>query len=368
MKVPFVDLALQYQNLKPEIDRAISEVLSSGHFIGGKTVSDFEQNFAQRCGVKHCIALSNGTNGLFLALKALGIGPGDEVITPAWSWISTAEVISLCGAVPVFADVDENIFTLTVHTIQKKITSRTKAIILVHLYGQMADARAVQAVCKQHNLFLLEDCSQAHFSSGLKQYAGTVGDCGVFSLYPTKNLGAFGDAGCVITHSDVLADLIRRWANHGGLTKDDHLMEGFNSRMDALQAAILNVKLNYINAWNQQRIRHAGIYMDELANLRSISLPRVRENTTHTFHQFVIKVSDRDHLKQYLAERDVHTMIHYPKALPFEPAYSYLNSTPDDFPVSATLQECVLSLPVVPELKEDQVLEVCKHIKAFYGA
>jgi dTDP-4-amino-4,6-dideoxygalactose transaminase len=366
MKVPFSDLAIQYKMLKPEIDQVVAVVLASGNFIGGHHVKHFEESFSSRCGVENCIALGNATEGLFLSLKALGIGPGDEVITPAWSWISTSEVISLTGATPVFVDVDSKYFTVSGKTIEDKITAQTKAVIVVHLYGQVADVSEIKELCNQSNLFLIEDCSQAHLSSEGGVMTGLTGDYGVFSFYPTKNLGAFGDAGCVITRQDQLAERVRRLANHGGLSKDDHLIEGFNSRMDTMQAAILNVKLKYIAEWNTRRIKNAHLYFENLSGIKSIALPELRKNTVHTFHLFVIRVKQRDELKSFLESKDVQTLIHYPKALPFEPAYNYLAHGVADFPVSAQLQHTVLSLPVSPEISEEQILYVCRMIKEFY--
>jgi len=364
--VPFADLAIQYKRLKLEIDEAILSVLDSGNFIGGKAVKDFEHQWASLCSAKHCVAMGNGTDGLFLSLKALGVGPGDEVITPAWSWISTSEVITLAGATPVFADVDPDYFTVTDENIKNKITSRTKAVIVVHLYGQVADVSSIKALCDQSHLLLIEDCSQAHLSSQAGIIAGTTGDCGVFSFYPTKNLGALGDAGCVITNHHSLAETISRLANHGGLTKDDHLIEGFNSRMDTIQAAILLVKLKYLEAWNAIRLRNAHIYFENLSGIKSIRLPELRKDSVHTFHQFVISIEQRDELKSFLESNGVQTLIHYPKALPFESAYDYLSHSINDFPVSARLQNTVLSLPVSPEISEEQIRYVCEMIKSFY--
>jgi dTDP-4-amino-4,6-dideoxygalactose transaminase len=213
---------------------------------------------------------------------------------------------------------------------------------------------------------LIEDCSQAHLSSQSGFIAGSTGDCGVFSFYPTKNLGAFGDAGCVITNQDQLAEKIRRLANHGGLSKDDHLIEGFNSRMDTMQAAILNVKLKYLEEWNTRRIKNARVYFEHLSEIKSIGLPELRKDTVHTFHLFVIRVEQRNELKSFLESKGVQTLIHYPKALPFEPAYDYLSHSINDFPVSARLQNTVLSLPVSPEISEEQILYVCQMIKSFY--
>lgn len=366
MKVPFADLTSQYKNLKPEIDQAITSVLNGGNFIGGEPVRLFEKNFAALCSAKYCIGLGNGTAGLFLALKALDIGPGDEVITPAWSWISTSEVITLAGAKPVFADVDPTHYAITPSEIEKKITSRTKAVIVVHLFGQMADTKHIRQICNEKEIKLIEDCSQAHLSEENGTVAGAIGDCGVFSFYPTKNLGAFGDAGCVITDKEELAIKIRRLANHGGLSKDEHLMEGFNSRLDTVQAAILNVKLPYLSAWTKKRIELAQLYCKELTGIRGIILPEVRIDTVHSFHLFVVMAEHRELLREYLSQQEIQTLIHYPKALPFEPAYSYLNHKESDFSVSAHLQNVVLSLPLYPELSREQVLYVCKSIRSFY--
>jgi dTDP-4-amino-4,6-dideoxygalactose transaminase len=368
MKVPFANLAEQYFQIKPEIDEAIQSVLSGGSFVGGQTVQKFEEQFAKLCGAKNCIGVGNATDALFLSLKVLGVGIGDEVITPSWSWISTVEVISLTGAKPVFVDVDPEFFTVTAERIIERITSKTKAVIIVHLYGQVAETIAIKALCDQHKLFLIEDCSQAHLSSENETMAGTFGDFGVFSFYPTKNLGAYGDAGCLITNKDELAVKVRRLANHGGLSKNEHLFEGTNSRLDTLQAAILTVKLKYLPAWTQKRIENAQLYTARLSNVSYLVLPKIRDGVKHTFHQFVVKVKRRSELQSYLHSMGIQTMIHYPKALPFEPAYKYLNHMESDFPVSAKLQNEVLSLPIHPELSEDQILYVCDMIKSFYGS
>lgn len=368
MKVPFANLADQYLQIKPEIDEAIQSVLMGGSFAGGESVQRFETDFAKLCHVKNCVGVGNATDALFLSLKALGIGLGDEVITPAWSWISTAEVISLTGAKPVFVDVHPDFFTVTSEEIKNKITSKTKAVIIVHLYGQVAETLAIKTLCDQHNLSLIEDCSQAHLSSENDVMAGTIGDFGAFSFYPTKNLGAYGDAGCLITNHDELATKVRRLANHGGLSKGEHLMEGTNSRLDTLQAAILSVKLKHLPAWTDLRIKHAQLYINNLSGVTDLVLPKTRNGVKHTFHQFVVKVQRRSELQTYLHSKEIHTMVHYPKALPFLPAYEYLNHTESDFPVSAKLQNEVLSLPVHPELSADQILYVCDMIKSFYGS
>lgn len=368
MKVPFANLAEQYFQIKPEIDQAIESVLVGGSFVGGEPVQRFEESFSKLCNIKNCIGVGNATDALFISLKALGIGLGDEVITPAWSWISTAEVISLAGAKPIFVDVNPDFFTVTAEAIKKKINTKTKAVIIVHLYGQVAETLAIKALCDQHNLSLIEDCSQAHLSSENDVMAGTIGDFGAFSFYPTKNLGAYGDAGCLITNHDELAKKLRRLANHGGLSKDEHLMEGTNSRLDTLQAAILSVKLKHLPAWTDLRIKHAQLYLNNLSGVTDLVLPKTRNGVKHTFHQFVVKVQRRSELQSYLKLKEVQTLIHYPKAIPFEPAYNYLNHIETEFPVSAHLQNEVLSLPVHNELSDDQILYVCDMIKSFYGS
>ncbi|MBX2899716.1 MAG: DegT/DnrJ/EryC1/StrS family aminotransferase [Cyclobacteriaceae bacterium] len=367
MQVLFNDLASQYLAIQPEIDRAVKAVLEQGWFIGGRQAHEFERRFAKLCGTNHAVGLGNATDGLFLALKALGVGPGDEVITPAWSWISSAEVISFCGARVVFADVEPHTFTIAASEIQKKLTPNTKAVIAVHLYGQMADVTSIKAVCDQAGVYLIEDCSQAHLASGVAGLAGTTGHCGVFSFYPTKNLGAFGDAGCLVTQQDEFALRVRRLANHGGLSKDEHLMEGMNSRLDTLQAAILNVKLNHLQAWTHHREHLVNIYRKRLASVKEISLPVVAEGARHVYHLFVVRAQKRNELRSFLDEHAIQTLVHYPQALPFEPAYGYLQHTAKEFPVASQLPQQVLSLPLHPFLTEAQIESVCDMICQFYG-
>ncbi len=298
MRVPFVDFNLHIQSIKGEIDQAVQEVFEGGQFIGGKAVEQFESNFSALYSVSNCIGVGNGTDALFISLKMLGVGAGDEVITPAFSWISSAETISVAGAKPVFVNVDIETDTIDINQIEAKITPRTKCIIAVHLYGQAAHATETLKLCKKHNLFLIEDCAQAHLTEEDGKLAGTIGDAGAFSFYPTKNLGAFGDAGCIVTNNDRLADRMRLFANHGGLGR--HEMEGINSRLDSIQAAILTVKTRYISEWTDRRIYLASVYMNLLKDIPEIILPRRRENTRHSYHLFVIKTRRRDQLKEYL--------------------------------------------------------------------
>lgn len=366
MTVPFVDLKSQYESIKPAIDNAINSVLQETAFIGGKYVKEFEQKFADLYGIKHVISCANGTDSLYIIMKMLGIGPGDEVITVANSWISSSETITQAGATPVFVDVDECYYSINHNLLASSITSKTKAIILVHLQGQMCDVDQIKDICDAHNIHLIEDCAQSHFSEFNNKRAGTTGIAGSFSFYPGKNLGAYGDAGCIITNDDVFADKCRMYANHGALKKHKHQIEGINSRMDGLQAAILTAKLPYILEWTTQRIRNAELYIKHLKDIPGIKLPAIRPCSKHTFHLFVIRAQKRDELMQYLKDHHIETAIHYPTPLPFLPAYNYLQKKPEDYPVASMLQHQILSLPMYPELTESMIIHIADVIKQFY--
>jgi dTDP-4-amino-4,6-dideoxygalactose transaminase len=364
MRTPFADLTAQYQSVRTAVDAAIKDVMNGGLFVRGAPVAHFEQAWAEAVGCRHAIGVGNGTDALFAILKCLGIGPGDEVITPAWGWISSASTLSLAGATPVFADVDAGTFALAAERVAAKITPRTKAVVVVHLYGQVADMPRLQHVANRHGLPLIEDCAQAHLSAAHGATAGQFGVGAAFSFYPTKNLGAMGDAGAVVTNDAQLAMRVRRFANHGGLTKDEHLFEGINSRLDTLQAAVLSAKLSYLPAWNQRRRAHAARYVARLASLPQLQLPRITEG--HTFHLFVVRCAARNELLAFLRQHGVEAHVHYPRAIPFEPAYAGLGFQPADFPVAAALQHEVLSLPVYPELSDQQIDYVCDCIERFY--
>lgn len=366
MKIPFVDLRAQYLSMKSEIDSAIFDVINNTAFIGGIHVEKFKENFEKLYGVKHCVPLGNGTDALYIAMKMMGIGEGDEVITTASSWISTSETITQTGAKPIFVDIDKY-YTIDSSQIEEKITSRTKAIIPVHLYGQMADMPTIRNIAKKYNLRLIEDCAQSHFSEleGIK--AGLWGDCGTFSFYPGKNLGAYGDAGCLITNDEDLALKCRRFANHGSLRKHHHEVEGINSRLDGLQAAILNVKLSRILQWTDKRREIAETYSRNLDGIKGIELPKVRDASKHSYHVYGIKVKDRKTLKEFLATYGISTQIHYPKAMPFMEAYAWLQAKPEDFPMAYELQNEELSLPMFPELTQQQIEYVCEKIIQFYN-
>jgi dTDP-4-amino-4,6-dideoxygalactose transaminase len=363
MKIPFCDLKLQYQSLKSEIDQAINSVIEQTAFVRGPFVTQFERDYAAAYGVKHCISLGNGTDALYIALKTLGIGPGDEVITTACSWIATSEVITQAGAKVVFADIEPDYYTIDPDQIAAKITPRTKAVIPVHLFGQPADMDAIVSLCKQHHLFLIEDCAQAHFAEYEGRKVGTFGQFGTFSFYPGKNLGAYGDAGAIITSDDDLAAKARMFANHGSLSKHDHEIEGINSRMDGIQAAILSVKLPHIADWNAARRRNALLYNELLQDVDGIATPVIRPGATHIFHLYVIRTEQRDVLQTQLKQLDIDTAIHYPKPLPFLKAYKYLNAQPEEFHVAHEYQNKILSLPMFPELTPQQIEYVAAAVK-----
>lgn len=368
MKIPFVDLKAQYGSIKSEIDSAITSVISQTAFIGGTFVADFEKNFAKAYAVKNVVGCGNGTDSLYILMKMMGIGTGDEVITAANSWISSSETITQTGARPVFVDVHPEYYSLDEKKLEAKITKATRAVIAVHLQGQVCDIGNIRRICDQNGLFLIEDCAQSHFSEFKGQKAGLFGHAGSFSFYPGKNLGAYGDAGCIITNDDALAEKCRMYAHHGALQKHQHRMEGINSRLDGLQAAILNVKLNHLADWTEKRIQAAALYNKWLAEIPGIILPAQRPETKHTWHLYVIRCGKRKELANYLAEKGIETAIHYPVALPNLKAYEYLGHQPSDFPVASRLQNEILSLPMYPELTEEMIAHVADSIRSFFAS
>lgn len=366
MNIPFVDLKLQYQSIKDDIDAAIRKVIENANFIGGSEVLKFENEFAELLGIKNCISTANGTDALYIALRMLGIGEGDEVITTSHSWISTSETISQTGAKPVFVDVEDQYFTIDPKQVEEQITSRTKAIIPVHIYGQPCDMEKIMEIAKAYNLFVIEDCAQSHLSMFNGQLIGTFGNVSTFSFYPGKNLGAYGDAGAVISNDDELAVKMKMFSNHGALVKHNHIMEGINSRLDTLQAAILSVKLSHLKSWTKKRQDNAAKYSSRLQGVGDIELPKERPSGEHSYHLYVIKTSRRDELKKYLDSKNITTAIHYPTILPLLPAYKRLGYNSEDFPVAYQNQQQILSLPMFPELMDDQINEIVETIKDFF--
>jgi dTDP-4-amino-4,6-dideoxygalactose transaminase len=365
MKIPFVDLHAQYLSIKDEIDEAIAKVIAESAYIRGRQVDAFEQAWAKTLGVQRCVSCANGTDAIYIALRALGLRHGDEVITSAHSWISTSETITQAGGRVVFCDTDEDTFTIDPLDIERKITPATVGIIPVHLYGQPADMEVIMAIAKKHNLWVIEDCAQAHLAKYHGELVGTFGNVATFSFYPGKNLGAYGDAGCVVTNDDRLADWMATFARHGG--KGDHVMEGINSRMDGLQAAILNAKLPYLPAWTAARRDVAARYDALLGDVGDVITPKAVRGRDHVYHLYVVRTENRDALRKHLSEAGISTVLNYPKALPFYPAYSYLGHVPRDFPVSCFNQSRILSLPIYPEMGAEMIDYVVKCIDGFFS-
>jgi len=365
--VPFVDLKAQYATIKGEVDDAIQSVINETAFIGGKYVEKFEREFAEMVEAKHCIGCSCGTDALFISVKSLGIGPGDEVLVPANTFIATAEAVELAGATPVFVDIDDY-FHMDPAKIEEKITSKTKAVIVVHLYGQPVDFIAIRDICYKRGLYIIEDCAQSHFATYRDKFTGTLGDVGAFSFYPAKNLGAFGDGGAVVTNNDGIATFARKFAFHGSTRKYVHETEGINSGLDGIQAAILSVKLKYSSNWKNSRFRNASLYDKNLMGIEHVRTPRIRPGNSHVFHLYVIMADGRDELMSYLGKKGISCGIHYPYALPFSLVYRNDGYRPMDFPVSYRTQKKILSLPMYPELEDEQIVRVADSIREFYNA
>jgi dTDP-4-amino-4,6-dideoxygalactose transaminase len=365
MKIPFVDLHAQYLTIKPEIDAAIADVIKNSAYIRGPHVDKFEKLWSEAVGMKHCVSCANGTDAIYITMRALGIKPGDEVITTAHSWISTTETITQAGGKVIFTDTEYDTFNLDAKQVESKITSRTVGIIPVHLYGQPADMDAVMAIAKKHKLWVIEDCAQSHLARFKGKQVGTHGNAATFSFYPGKNLGAYGDAGGLVTNDDQLADWCATYARHGG--KGEHIMEGINSRLDGLQAAILNVKVPHLQKWTESRRKVAARYNELLRGVGDTVTPKVAADRDHVYHLYVIRTEKRDALKKFLGDNGVVTVLNYPKALPFYPAYAYLGHKPEDFPVAHANQSRILSLPIFPEMTDEMIQYVAQKIKEFYA-
>ena len=366
MAIPLVELKAQYQDIRTEIDAAIDAVVAETAFVRGKYVDAFERAFAQVIGAKHCISCGSGTDALFISLRMLGIGPGHEVITTANSWIATSETISLTGATPVFADVETEHYCLDPAAVAAKIGPRTRAILPVHLFGQPAQMDELTQLAREHDLLLVEDCAQAHLASFQGTTVGLFGAAGTFSFYPSKNLGAYGDAGAIVTDDDDLAMRVRMFANHGARPGDklDHQFEGMCSRMDGLQAAVLAAKLPHLRAWTSARRVAAARYGEMLASIPDVTVPAVRPDAEHVYHVYCIRTPHRDRVQQALRERDISTAIHYPTPLPLLTAYERLGYAPKDFPVAMHHAQTVISLPIYPEITSVQQRQVVDAIVA----
>lgn len=372
MKIEMVDLRGQYLHIQSEINEAMQEVLASAAFINGSQVKEFSRNLALYNGIKHVVTCGNGTDALQIAFMALGLKPGDEVIVPVHTYVATAEVIALLRLVPVFVDCDEDHFTIDVNQIEDKITSRTRAIAPVHLYGQCADMEPLLEIARRNHLFVVEDTAQAigatyTFSDGTRRRAGCMGTIGCTSFFPSKNLGCYGDGGALFVDDDALAERVRMIANHGQRVKYHHDIIGCNSRLDTLQAAILNVKLKYLDRYTEARQQAAARYDELLKDVAGIILPKRTENSTHVFHQYTIRVLNhrRDALKAYLAEQGIPSMIYYPVPLHLQKAYIQEGKGIGTFPVAERLSEEVLSLPMHTELTLEMQEFIAERIRCF---
>jgi len=365
MSVPFADLQLQYQTIKGEIDAAISAVIRDNAFIRGPYVDAFEREFADAVDVKHCVSCANGTDALYLAMAALKVRPGDEVITTAHSWISTSAMINHAGASVVFADTDDSTFTIDPAAIEAAITRRTVGIIPVHLYGQPAEMDAIMAIAAKHKLWVVEDCAQAHLARYKGRQVGTFGVAATYSFYPGKNLGAMGDAGAVVTNDSALADHMTMLARHGGLTKHQHQIEGINSRLDGMQAAILSAKLLHLQKWTKARQDAAEVYDAGLNQIEDVVVPQVAPGRSHVYHHYTIKHPRRDALAAHLNANGVQTAINYPTSLPFLTPYQRLAHRRDQFPNAFGDQSRILSLPMFAEITADQQRTVIDLVRDF---
>lgn len=365
MNIPLVDLKVEYQLIKEEIDNAIKRVVESTNFVGGEELSMFEDEFAGYCGVKYGIATSSGSTALDLCLMALGIGEGDEVITTPNTFIATTEAITHVGAKIVFVDVDPNSYNMDPYQIEHKITSHTKAIIPVHLFGQPCDMDLILAIAKKYGLIVIEDAAQSHGAEYKSKRVGGLGDVAIFSFYPGKNMGAYGHAGIAVTDRTDIAERVRLLANHGrGAGKYDHVIEGYNYRPDTIQAAILRIKLKYLDTWNDKRCKNAEIYNALLEGLPVVT-PKAYFYVKHVYHLYVIRDKRRDDLSIWLNSKGISTGIHYPIPLHLQPAYKYLGLSKGSFPVAEEFCSEALSLPMFPELKESQIRMVVQKIKEF---
>ena len=368
MKVPFLDLKAQYESIKNEVAVAIQQVLDKTAFAGGPFVAQFEKEFAAFCQTQYAIGVGSGTDALWLALLGLGIGPGDEVITVPDTFIATAEAISYCGAKPVFVDVEEKTYNMNPSLLEAAITPKTKAIIPVHLFGQMADMDPIMEIARKHGLFVIEDACQAHGAEYKGKLAGSNGDAGAFSFYPGKNLGAYGEAGAVVTNNTELDKKIRILRDHGQAKKYYHGMIGWNARMDGLQGAILSVKLKYLPSWNKDRRKNAKMYDNLFGNIQGMVVPREVSHAKHVYHIYAIRVQNRDALIGALAERDIHCGIHYPIPLHLQEAYHSLGLGKGSFPVSEMVQAEFVSLPMFPELTTSQIQFTAENLVGIVAA
>jgi len=362
--IKFLDLSAQYQSIKPEVDQAIQAVINESAFIGGHYVKQFEKDFADYINAKYCVGVGNGTDAIEIAIEALDLPSGSEIIVPANSFIASSEAVTRQGHKVIFADADPESYVISVDDIKERITQKTKAIIAVHLYGHPCDMDPLIDLAKENSLYIIEDCAQAHGAEYRGKKVGSIGNIATFSFYPGKNLGAYGDGGAITTNDETLAIKCRMIANHGRIAKYDHEFEGRNSRLDGLQAAILRVKLKHLPTWTEQRIKIADLYSDLLKDEKNITLPVRKGWAKQVYHLFVIRTEKRDELKKYLGEQGVQTGIHYPKSLPKLKAYEYIGQAQEAMFANQS-DTALLSLPIGEHLAEMDVMKVVEAIRAF---
>ena len=364
--IKFLDLAFQYQNIKSEIDRRVQDVISKAAFVGGAEVKAFEKAFATYCDVRFCVGVGNGTDALEIAIESLSLPVGSEIIVPANSFIASSEAVTRQGHKVVFADCDADSYTISVKDAERRITSKTKAIIAVHLYGHPCDMDQLKGLADKYQLHIIEDCAQAHGAKYKGNRVGSIGDVAAFSFYPGKNLGAYGDGGAITTNSAKIAESCRKIANHGRISKYDHEFEGRNSRLDAIQAAILSVKLPHLERWTDKRRNAASIYAHMLGGIAEIKLPQTKAEVEHVYHLYVVRSKRRDELKQFMAKRGIETGIHYPIALPKLAPYKGHQDKTKDFD-ACTFDDQLLSLPMGDHLSDDECREVGQTVIDFYN-
>jgi len=366
MSVKFIDFNPQYQAIKKEIETNLHAVYEKSNFILGQEVKDFEAAFSQYCEAKYGVGVNSGTDAIFIALKALGIGKGDEVIVPTFTFIATALGVSYTGAKPVFVDVESGTCNMDAAQIKAAVTKRTKAIMVVHMYGQPADMEEIKAIAKKYKLFLIEDAAQAHGARYQGKRIGSLGDVACFSFYPTKGLGAFGDGGMVITNNQKIADMARMYRDYGRRDRYEHLFIGYNTRLDTVQAVVLMQKLKFLDEWNRMRAQAAEHYRDLLKNVKGIELLSPKEGRTHVYQTFAIRVlNGRDKLSSHLQDKGIGVLIHYPIPVHLQKAYKDLGYKRGDFPAAEKLSKQVLSLPMYPHITKEQIEEVCQSIKEY---
>ncbi|MBF0531517.1 MAG: DegT/DnrJ/EryC1/StrS family aminotransferase [Candidatus Omnitrophica bacterium] len=365
MTVPFIDFREQYLAIKDKVDSGLAGVFERGAFILGQEEKDFERDFAAYCNVKYGSGVNSGTDALYLALSALDIKPGDEVILPSFTFIATALCVSYVGAKPVFVDVDETTYNMNPERFQAAITPRTKAVIVVHLYGQSADMTEIAAIARQHHIKIVEDAAQAHGATYQGEKIGSLGDVACFSFYPTKSLGAFGDGGMVVTDDEKIHEGVQMLRDYGRKGRYEHVIKGHNSRLDTVQAVVLNAKLPLLDSWNEQRRNVAAHYAEFLQGVNGLVIPAVRADRTHVYQTYALRIKkNRDKIVEEMKNKGIGVLIHYPIPIHLQEAYAECGYKRGDLPVSEKLAEEVLSLPMFPHMKKDQVGYVAAALKA----